>query len=364
MSPKTIFQALSAGTLLAFLTLISQVRHFAQSQLFGAETLDVQMKDGAPLVYSSIDFIYSMLSAFASLAHTWYGYPVVGIVVAALIVTGVAACCKGIRVDAAVAAVMLVAAIGTFSYFEAPWLFIRNVPSDRTFHVNQIFDATNRVQVRSGELLRCLVCSRIGDLQTPGHGTLCPTGLSKTAADAKLTKLFGWNMTAVIMLIVAAAVYWLARGKLLDDAALPVTSRAVVAVTAYVSIVVIALDVYGAAYVNGKSQMTTKFECVQQVQNGERFDRAYRIASTDKKATLIYGVNTLLVFAGDGAPNSPTLSSCSCGEPDALTYLLREALKIHTNEPGADPPITRPHLMPAKGANQACARRSLLWRLS
>ena len=192
MSPKTIFHALSAGTLLAFLTLVSQVRHFAQSQLFGAETFDVQIKEGAPLVYGSIDFIYSVLSAFASLAHTWYGYPIVGAAVAAAIVAGVALSCKGIRIDGAVAAVMLVAAIGAFSYFEAPWLFIRNVPSDRTFHVDQLFDRTNRVQHRSAELLQCLVCSRIGDLQTPGHARLCPAALSKMGADAKLTKLFGW----------------------------------------------------------------------------------------------------------------------------------------------------------------------------
>jgi hypothetical protein len=364
LSPKTIFHAVSAGTLLAFVTLIAQVRHFAQSQLFGAETLDVQIKDGAPLVYSSIDFIYSVLSAFASLAHTWYGYPIVGVFVAALIVAGVAFCSKGIRVDAAVAAVMLIAAIGTFSYFEAPWLFIKNVPSDRTFHVDQIFDATNRVQLRSAELLQCLVCSRIGDLQMPGHDALCPAALSKKDADAKLTKLFGWNAATVIVLILAAAVYWLARGKLLDDAALPVTSRAVVAVTAYVSIVVIALDVYGAAYVNGKSQMTTKLDCVQQVQNGERFDPAYRIASTEKRATLIYGVNTLLVFSSDGGANAPSLSACTCGEADALTHLLREAFKIHKDEPGADPPVTRPQLTPAKGANQACAAPSLPWQPS
>ena len=51
---------------------------------------------------------------------------------------------------------------------------------------------------------------------------------------AKLTQLFGWNIIAVAVLVLVGAVYWLARGKLLDDAALPVTSRAVVAVTAYV----------------------------------------------------------------------------------------------------------------------------------
>lgn len=364
MTPKTIFHAVSAGTLLAFLTLISQVRHFAQSQLFGAESFDVQIKDGAPLVYGGIDFIYSVLSAFASLAHTWYGYPVVGVMIAAAIVAGVAFCCKGIRADAGVAAVMLVAAIGTFSYFEAPWLFIRNVPSDRTFHLDQLFDRTNRVQHRSAELLQCLVCSRIGDLQTPGHNSLCPVTLSKMDADAKLTKLFGWNAAAVIVLILAAAVYWLARGKLLDDASLPIASRAVVAVTAYASIVVIALDVYGAAYVNGKSQMTTKLDCVQQVQNGDRFDRAYRIASTEKKATLIYGVETLIVFSSEGGANAPTLSGCTCAEADALTYLLRESFKIHTGEPGVDPPVTHPPITPTKGANQACATRSLLWQPS
>ena len=134
--------------------------------------------------------------------------------------------------------------------------------------------------------------------------------------------------------------------------------------TAYVSIVVIALDVYGAAYVNGKSQMTTKLDCVQQVQNGERFDSAYRIASTEKKATLIYGVETMIVFSSEGGANAPALSGCTCGEADALTYLLREAFNTHTGERGVDPPAIQPPLTPAKGANQACAAPSLLWQPS
>jgi hypothetical protein len=353
MSQKTIFHIVGGGTLLAFVTLVAQIRHFAQSQLFGAETWDVQITDGVPLIYGTIEFVYSILNAAASLAHTLYGYPVIGISAGVALIAVAAVVCKGIRVEAAVAAATLVAAIATFSYFEAPWLYINKVAGDHAFHADQLFDAGNRVQVRAAELWQCVVCSRIGDLQP----TLCPANVKKAAAAERLTKLFGWNILAVAVLVIIAAVYWLARGKLLDDTALPVASRAVVAVTAYLGIVAIALDVYGAAYVNGKSQMTTKLKCFQQVKDGQSYDTAYKIAGTDKKTTLIYGIDDIIVFPPAEAKNAPSLNECTCSEPDALTFLLQKSWELHKSEPIA-PPVVRPPLTPAKGDNQACAERS------
>jgi len=310
---KKLLAGLGLGSVGAFIAAADKVCHFALFDLLaGSRAFDAEAA-AKEKVYSAIKWISALLLA---MTHSMFDHPLVwcgagGIVAAAALVLS-----KGHRLDFALLLTIAVGSVALSLFAVSPWLRVSEVLQDRALMPNLIVTENSYMGRHALANWRCVICAHV--TASEYSDLTCSKGMSlKAAADTLSGNVATITGLTILLVIAFAAIFW-ARGDWLRIEAGAGTSKAILAVLSVITYVALALNVYSVAYVYGKTANMNLAQYTKMV--GDERVIGFALAKSDKRITFM----TTLADIGDVEPGSVMALNKSA---DIIDYYLSEVAK-------------------------------------